>query len=154
MVRQAHQPKPGFSGFRLSPSFARSKAPHKLASPDLTILATSENMQFCAQNGGAYVRQSRSGFEMKNKLSYFLRKAKEEGPVFISNRGKTEFVLQTIEEYEHSKRKEKSLVERIQESRKNFGMENDDFDFSAYYEKIREEIPMNRAPEEHLFDEA
>lgn len=93
-------------------------------------------------------------FEMKNKLSYFLRKAKEEGPVFISNRGKTEFVLQTIEEYEHSKRKEKSLVERIQESRKNFGMENDDFDFSAYYEKIREEIPMNRAPEEHLFDEA
>ena len=27
-------------------------------------------------------------------------------------------------------------------------------DTAAYYEKIREEIPMNRAPEEHLFDEA
>lgn len=95
-------------------------------------------------------------FEVKNRLSYFLHKAKEEGPVFISNRGKPEFVLQTIEEYERqiqAKPKEKTLIERINEARKTFGLENDDFDFSAYYDGIKEKNPMVRNSEEHLFDE-
>ncbi len=89
-------------------------------------------------------------------LSYFLHKAKEEGPVFISNRGKPEFVLQTIEEYEQqiqAKPKEKSLIERINEARKTFGLKNDDFDFSVYYDSIKEKNPMTRNSEEHLFDE-
>ena len=95
-------------------------------------------------------------FEVKNRLSYFLHKAKEEGSVFISNRGKPEFVLQTIEEYEQqiqAKPKEKSLIERIHESRKTFSLENDDFDFTSYYDNIKEKIPMTRDSEEHLFDE-
>ncbi len=81
-------------------------------------------------------------FEMKNKLSYFLHKVESEGPVFISNRGKPAFVLQTIEDFEkqtNTAPKEKTLWESIQELRKEYDLEDDDFDFSEHLEKIRKE---------------
>ena len=82
-------------------------------------------------------------YEMKNKLSYFLHKAESEGPVYISNRGKPAFILQTIEDYEEQIKnapKEKTLVEAAAELRKKYGIEDDDaFDFSEHLEKIRKE---------------
>ena len=45
------------------------------------------------------------------------------------------------------------MIERIHESRKTFSLENDDFDFTSYYDNIKEKIPMTRDSEEHLFDE-
>lgn len=93
-------------------------------------------------------------FEMKNKLSFFLHKAESEGPVFISSRGRPEFVLQTIEDYEkltNTAPKEKSLFERIQESRKEYGLEDDDFDFSEHLEKLRkEELLVSEREERYL----
>lgn len=94
-------------------------------------------------------------FEMKNKLSFFLHKAREEGPVFISNHGKPAFVLQTIEEYEEQNakgKKEKNIWECIQESRKEYGLEADDFDYTSYFEDIREDY-HGREDAEHIFDE-
>lgn len=82
-------------------------------------------------------------FEMKNKLSFFLHQAESEGPVFISNRGKPAFVLQTIEQYEEqlkSSTKEKTLFEAAAELRKKYGIEDSDpFDFTEHLEKIRKE---------------
>lgn len=94
-------------------------------------------------------------FEMKNKLSLFLRKAEAEGPVFISNRGKPAFVLQTIEDYEKQKAsapKEKTIFEAAAELRKKYGIEDDDpFDFSEHLEKIREESNSVVSEREEMF---
>lgn len=80
-------------------------------------------------------------FEMKNKLSYYLHKAESDGPVFISNRGKSEFVLMTIEDYEKLKNdapKEKSPFEVTAELRNKYGiLEDESFDFNAFIESIK-----------------
>lgn len=95
-------------------------------------------------------------FEMKNKLSFFLHKVEEEGPVFISNRGRTAFVLQTVEDYEKQTQtapKEKNIFEVMAELRQQYEITEDDFDFSAHLQKLREEEPYyGRESAEYLFD--
>lgn len=95
-------------------------------------------------------------FEMKNKLSFYLHKTESEGPVFISSHGKASYVIQTIEDYEElnqTKPEEKSLFEKIQESRKNFGLENDDFDYTEYFNNIRDKTPCFTQSDINIFGE-
>lgn len=96
-------------------------------------------------------------FEMKNKLSFYLHKVEEEGPVFISNRGRPAFVLQTVEDYEKQTQtapREKTIFEAMAELRQQYEITEDDFDFSAHLQNIREEEPhYGRESAEHLFDE-
>lgn len=96
-------------------------------------------------------------FEMKNKLSFFLRKAESEGPVFISNRGKPAFVLQTIGDYEKQKAsapKEKTIFEAAAELRKKYGIEDDDFseDLTDYFDSLRNHDYSGPSDSEHIFD--
>jgi len=96
-------------------------------------------------------------FEMKNKLSFFLHKA-EEGPIFISNRGKPAFVLQTIEDYEkqvNNAPKEKSLFEIAADLRKKHGLIESDFsdDITDYFDSLRDHNYYGRSNSNHLFDE-
>ena len=49
--------------------------------------------------------------------------------------------------------KEKSIVEKIQESRKEYGLENDDFDYTSYFDGVRETSCYGRDDSEHIFDE-
>lgn len=82
-------------------------------------------------------------FEMKNKLSFYLHKAETQGPVYISNRGKPAFILQTIEDYEEkvkSAPKEKTPFEVAAEMRKELGIEDDDnFDLYEFIESIKQD---------------
>lgn len=93
-------------------------------------------------------------FEAKNRLSFYLHKADTEGPVFITLRGKKAYVIQSISDYETQKSevKKESIVERIQKSRKKYGLENDDFDFSEFLESIRERGYYGPSDSEHIFD--
>ncbi|MCQ2575206.1 MAG: type II toxin-antitoxin system prevent-host-death family antitoxin [Treponema sp.] len=79
-------------------------------------------------------------YEMKNKLSYYLHKVDEGEQVCISVRGKPAYVIQTVEEVEKQKagiKQKKSLIEKMAELRKQYGLENDDFDFSEHLAEIR-----------------
>lgn len=94
-------------------------------------------------------------YEAKNRLSYYLHLTDEQGPVFITNHGKISYVIQNLKDYQNANREltKKFFSERIQNSRVNYGLENDDFNYSEYYESIREEHPMIRDFEENMFSE-
>lgn len=96
-------------------------------------------------------------FEMKNKLSFFLHKVEEEGPVFISNRGRPAFVLQTVEDYEKQTQtapKEKTIFEAMAALRQQYEItEDDDLAVADVYEHLRGAEPYcGRESAEHLFD--
>lgn len=94
-------------------------------------------------------------YEAKNRLSYYLHLSDEQGPIFITNHGKPAYVIQSLEDYQKVNKEliKKSYSERIQNSRADYGLENDDFNYSKYYESIREEHPMVRDFEENMFSE-
>lgn len=97
-------------------------------------------------------------YEMKNKLSFYLHKAQEEGPVFISNHGKPAFIIQTIQDYEeqnNSKPKEKSPFEVAAELRKKYGLTNEDFaeDLTCFFDSLREKDTLDPRNTEKLFKE-
>ncbi|MCQ2242186.1 type II toxin-antitoxin system Phd/YefM family antitoxin [Treponema sp.] len=94
-------------------------------------------------------------FEAKNRLSYYLHLTDEQGPIFITNHGKPAYVIQSLEDYQKVNKEliKKSYSARIQNSRADYGLENDDFNYSKYYESIREEHPMVRDFEENMFSE-
>lgn len=96
-------------------------------------------------------------FEMKNKLSFFLHKVEEEGPVFISNRGRPAFVLQTVEDYERQTQnapRGKTIFEAAAELRQQYEItENDNLEVADALEHVRGEEPYyGRERTEHLFD--
>lgn len=94
-------------------------------------------------------------YEAKNRLSYYLHLSDDQGPIFITNHGKPAYVIQSLEDYQKVNKEliKKSYSERIQNSRADYGLENDDFNYSKYYESIREEHPMVRDFEENMFSE-
>lgn len=93
-------------------------------------------------------------FEMKNKLSFYLHKAESSGPVFISNRGKTAFVLQTIEDYEQNIKKEKTPFEAVAEIRKKYGLTDSDFseDLTDYFDNLKDHSYSGPSDSDHIFD--
>ena len=93
-------------------------------------------------------------FEAKNKLPYFIHQAEENGPVRISRHNEVVAYIVSKEDFEKSiAPKEKSLVERIQESRIAYGLEDDDFDLTEYYDSIRERGYYGKSDSEHLFED-
>lgn len=93
-------------------------------------------------------------FEAKNKLPYFIHQAEENGPVRISRHNEIVAYIVSKEDFEKSVApKEKSLVERIQESRIAYGLEDDDFDLTEYYDSIRERGYYGKSDSEHLFED-
>ena len=93
-------------------------------------------------------------FEAKNKLPYFIHQAEENGPVRISRHNEVVAYIVSKEDFEKSLApKEKSLVEKIQESRIAYGLEDDDFDLTEYYDSIRERGYYGKRDSEHLFED-
>ena len=93
-------------------------------------------------------------FEAKNKLPFYIHQAEENGPVRISRHNDVVAYIVSKEDFEKvSAPKEKSIVEKIQESRKEYGLENDDFDYTSYFDGVRETSCYGRDDSEHIFDE-
>ena len=93
-------------------------------------------------------------FEAKNRLPFFIHKAETEGPVAISRRNKEDAFIISKEDYEAmSVSKPKSVVETIRERHKKYGLDDDDFDYTEYFDSLRERDCFGRAGDEHIFDE-
>ena len=93
-------------------------------------------------------------FEAKNKLPYFIHQAEENGPVRISRHNEVVAYIVSKEDFENATApKKKTLVERIQESRIAYGLEDDDFDLTEYYDSIRERGYYGKSDSEHLFED-
>lgn len=95
-------------------------------------------------------------FEVKNKLTYFIHKAEKEGPIPISRRGKEVAYIVSkddLDKLKESKPKEKNIVEEIHDSRVDFGLtDEDDFDYTEYFDSLRLRDYYGRPDSEHIFD--
>ncbi len=93
-------------------------------------------------------------FEAKNRLPFYIHQAENGSPVQIMRHNKVVAYLVSKEDFERAAApKEKSLVEKLQESRKEYGLEDDDFDYTAYFDSLREQDCYGRQDSEHIFDE-
>ena len=56
-------------------------------------------------------------------------------------------------EEQKTKSSKKSIVERIHERRKKYGLEDDDFDYTEYFDSLRDRNYFGRPGAEHIFDD-
>ena len=93
-------------------------------------------------------------FEAKNRLPFYIRQAENGAPVKIMRHNKVVAYLVSKEDFEQAAApKEKSIVEKLQESRKEYGLEYDDFDYTSYFDGVRETSCYGRQDSDHVFDE-
>lgn len=95
-------------------------------------------------------------YEAKNKLPYFIHLAETQGAVPIMRHNKEVAYIISKEEYDSIKasgKKEKGIVERFQEHRAEYGLEDDDFDYTEYFDSLRLRGYYGRPEGEHVFDE-
>ncbi len=95
-------------------------------------------------------------YEAKNRLPFFIHLAEKEGPVPIMRRNEEVAYIISKEDYDdlkQSKPKEKSLLEELQESRREYGLEDDDFDYTEYFDSLRDRNYFGRPESEHIFDD-
>ena len=95
-------------------------------------------------------------FEAKNKLPLFIHQAEQGEPLAITRHNNIVAYLISKEDFEEltkGGKKEKSLVERMQERREEYGLEDDDFDYTEYFDSLRERGYYGRPEGDHVFDE-
>ena len=94
-------------------------------------------------------------YEAKNKLPLFIHQAEQGNPLAITRHNNIVAYLiskEDFEEFTKGGKKEKSLAERMQNRRKEYGLEDDDFDYTEYFDSLRERGYYGRPEGEHVFD--
>ena len=93
-------------------------------------------------------------YEAKNRLPYYIHQAEENAPVRISRHNEVVAYIVSKEDFENAiAPKKKSFVEAVAECRVAYGLEDDDFDITEYFDSLRERNCFGRSDSEHLFDE-
>ena len=95
-------------------------------------------------------------YEAKNKLPLFIHQAEQGNPLAITRHNNVVAYLISKEDFEaftSGGKKEKSLVEKLQEKRKENDLEDDDFDYTEYFDSLRDRNYFGRPGAEHIFDE-
>ena len=93
-------------------------------------------------------------YEAKNKLPFFIHKAETEGPIPITRHNKEVAFIISKEDFEAmAASKQKSIIDRIRERHIKYGLIDDDFDYTEYFDSLRERDYFGRPESEHLFDE-
>ena len=95
-------------------------------------------------------------YEAKNKLPLFIHQAEQGNPLAITRHNNVVAYLISKEDFEaftSGGKKEKSLVEKLQEKRKEYDLEDDDFDYTEYFDSLRDRNYFGRPGAEHIFDE-
>ena len=95
-------------------------------------------------------------YEAKNKLPLFIHQAEQGNPLAITRHNNVVAYLiskEDFEEFASGGKKEKSLVEKLQEKRKAYNLEDDDFDYTEYFDSLRDRNYFGRPGAEHIFDE-
>ena len=94
-------------------------------------------------------------YEAKNKLPLFIHQAEQGNPLAITRHNNVVAYLISKEDFEEltqGGKKEKSLAERMQDRRKEYGLEDDDFDYTEYFDSLRERGYYGRPEGDHVFD--
>ena len=95
-------------------------------------------------------------FEAKNKLPFFIHMAETNGPVPITRHDQEVAYIISKADYDEmikSPKKEKSLVQKLRENREKYGLEDDDFDYTEYFDSLRDRNYFGRPSAEHIFDD-
>ena len=95
-------------------------------------------------------------FEAKNKLPFFIHMAETNGPVPITRHDQEVAYIISKADYDEmikSPKKEKSLVQKLRENREKYGLEDDDFDYTEYFDSLRDRNYFGRPGAEHIFDD-
>ena len=95
-------------------------------------------------------------FEAKNRLPFFIHQAETEGPVPITRHNQEVAYIISKSDYEQLKSActpLKCLVERLHDKRREFGLEDDDFDYTEYFDSLRDRNYFGRPGAEHIFDD-
>ncbi|MBQ3800914.1 MAG: type II toxin-antitoxin system prevent-host-death family antitoxin [Treponema sp.] len=95
-------------------------------------------------------------FEAKNKLPFFIHQAETEGPVPITRHNQEVAYIVSKSDYDEMRQSaspRKSLVERLQDNRKEFGLEDDDFDLAEFIVSLRDPAEYAGRGSEHIFDD-
>ena len=94
-------------------------------------------------------------FEAKNKLPFYIHQAEENGPVRISRHNDVVAYIVSKEDFENTVARplRKTLVEEIHEKRVAYGLEDDDFDLTEYFDSLRERNCFGRSNSEQIFDD-
>ena len=94
-------------------------------------------------------------YEAKNKLPLFIHQAEQGNPLAITRHNNVVAYLISKDDFEEltkGGKKEKSLAERMQDRRKEYGLEDDDFDYTEYFDSLRERGYYGRPEGDHVFD--
>ena len=89
-------------------------------------------------------------------MPLFIHQAEQGNPLAITRHNNVVAYLISKEDFEaftSGGKKEKSLVEKLQEKRKEYDLEDDDFDYTEYFDSLRDRNYFGRPGAEHIFDE-
>ena len=96
-------------------------------------------------------------FEAKNRLPFYIHKAETEGIIPISRHNNVVAYIISREDFDELKKPDtpkKSLVQMIHDSRSDFGLtDDDDFDYTEYFDSLRDRNYFGRPGSEHIFDD-
>lgn len=94
-------------------------------------------------------------FEAKNKFPFFVHTAETEGPVPVSRHNNIVAYIISKDEYEKIAAKpKKSLVDKIHDDRKTYGLsDDDDFDYTGYFDSLRDRNYFGRDVHKNIFEE-
>ncbi|MBP5437613.1 MAG: type II toxin-antitoxin system prevent-host-death family antitoxin [Treponema sp.] len=95
-------------------------------------------------------------FEAKNKLPFFIHMAETEGPVPITRYNQEVAYIISKSDYDEMKATsmpQKSLAQKLQDNRKKYGLEDDNFDYTEYFDSLRDRNYFGRPGAEHIFDD-
>ena len=95
-------------------------------------------------------------FEAKNRLPFYIHKAETEGIIPISRHNNVVAYIISKDDFDELNTPytpKKSLVQKLQENRKKYGLEDDDFDYTEYFDSLRDRNYFGRPGAEHIFDD-
>ncbi len=93
-------------------------------------------------------------YEAKNKFPFFVHTAETEGPVPVSRHNNIVAYIVSKNEYEKMAAKtKKSIIDSLQERRRYYGLDDDDFDYTEYFDSLRDRNYYGRDVDKNIFDE-
>lgn len=93
-------------------------------------------------------------FEAKNKFPYFVHTAETEGAVPVSRHNNIVAYIISKDEYEKMMVKpKKSIIDSLKERRRYYGLDDDDFDYTEYFDSLRDRNYFGRDVDKNIFDE-
>lgn len=94
-------------------------------------------------------------YEAKNKFPFFVHTAETEGAVPVCRHNNIVAYIVSKNEYEKmASKSKKSIVDIIHDSRAKYGLtDDDDFDYTEYFDSLRDRNYYGRDVDKNIFEE-